>query len=98
VPKYESTSGPKQQVSFNISVQLLTKLKELAGKHRTLNEAVREVLADHFEWYGLPYPVVVVLLQDAEKRGKKTQRDYVVDLLMKRYTEIVVEREKTAKK
>ena len=51
------------------------------------NEAARQVMDDYFFWYALPGSVVDLLMQDA-KAKKMSQREYVVDALMRRYDDL----------
>jgi hypothetical protein len=50
--------------------------------------AVRRMVDDARNFYGMPEPIREVLAEDAKKRGK-TQRDYVIELLTKRYEELL---------
>jgi len=97
--KDNSFSSSKQQVSLNLSMKHLSFIRQKAeAEEVTVNEAVRDIMTDYFHWYALPEPVVEVLKADAKKHGRDTSRDYVVELLMKRYTELVFEQQSADKK
>jgi hypothetical protein len=92
-------SGIKEQISFNLPLSALGELRERAkGSETSLNEALRNVLAEYFNWYLLPEPVLDVLKADAKKRGKEDTRGYIIDLMMRRYTELIFEQQHADKK
>ena len=87
-------SATKQQISFNLSERSLGRLRQRAEQAQTsLNEALRSILNDYYDWYQLPETVIEVLRADAKKRGKDDPRAYVIELMMKRYTELMFEQQ-----
>jgi len=93
------TSGEKQQISFNLSVRNLAGLRKKAEEGEvSLNEAMRSILNDYFGWYQLPETVIEVLRADAKKRAKDEPRSYVIELMMKRYTELMFEQQHSDKR
>ncbi len=99
IKERDSASGPlKTQLSFNLTDRSLDRLRQKAKEAQSsLNEALRSILNDYYDWYQLPDVVVEVLQLDAKKRGREDQRSYIIDLMMKRYRELMVEQEHAEK-
>jgi hypothetical protein len=58
--------------------------------------AVRRMVDDARNFYGMPEPFRETLAEDAKKRGK-TQREYIVELLARRCEELMREKIKSAR-
>jgi hypothetical protein len=70
-----------------LSPALADALRARGRRVGSITDAARAALADQFQWYGLPSVIVDLFSEDA-KPGQ-SQRDYVVEVLVHHYDELV---------
>jgi hypothetical protein len=90
VPRSESAQT-KEPVSVRLAPRLLDNLKHHAADlQQSLTDVLEGLIEDAFDWYRLPAEVIDVLRGDMKRSGKRTQREYVVGLIMKRYQDVII--------
>jgi len=54
-----------------------------------INDIIRRLIDDAKGWFGLPPSIAQVLERDMKEQGATDMRAYVVDLLVRRYNELL---------
>lgn len=59
------------------------------GRGQSVGAVTRELISDAMSWYGIPSDAVALLEADRVARGQD-RREYMKNLLNRRYTELVI--------
>src|SRR5436853_7380853 len=95
-----TTSGREiENISVRYSPELGAWLRTQAERRAvSLNEVFRDLAEDAKTWFGLPSSMVELLEEDRKHAKKADLREYVVELLVRRYNELLGEQPATSKK
>lgn len=86
----KKTSEELSSVTCRVPIDTAGWLNDLSLKSGlSVSSLIRAILDDAQSYYGLPSGIVAVLEADRKKSQAATQRDYVLNLLTSRYTELV---------